>query len=98
MHIFEIKSVNISNDNIVKIDSDKYKEKIEELKKCYKQASVLTGYLFYLPVLKDDVWHITQFQNGEENNLTKEQFIDYLTVDKYNDISSVAEDSTDYNY
>lgn len=76
IHIFEVKSVNPSSN--VNIDSENYKIKIEELKKCYKQASILTNYYFYLPVLKGDIWYITQLKNGEEYTITKEQFIEQL--------------------
>lgn len=76
IHIFEVKSVNVSNQ--LNIDSEKYKEKISELKKSYKKASELTGYNFYLPILKDDVWHIAYYNEGVESNITKEQFIDNL--------------------
>lgn len=76
VHIFEVKSVNPSSN--VNIDSESYKTKIEELKKCYKQSSVLTNYYFYLPVLKGDIWYITQFKNGEEYTITKEQFMQQL--------------------
>lgn len=76
VHIFEVKSVNVSNQ--LNIDSEKYKEKIEELKKSYKKASELTGYNFYLPILKDDIWYITYYEEGIESNITKEQFIDSL--------------------
>ena len=74
IHLFEVKSVNISNATPAMFDSMEYKIKIEELKKCYKQASKLTGYFFYLPVLKDDIWHITQLYNGEERTFTKDMF------------------------
>lgn len=78
IHIFEVKSVNISNATPAMFDSMEYKMKLEELKKCYKQASKITEYIFYLPVLRDDVWYITQLVNGEEKNITKEQFINFL--------------------
>lgn len=78
IHIFEVKSVNISNSTPAMFDDLEYKIKLEELKKCYKQASKITGYIFYLPVLKEDVWHVTQLINGEEKNITKEQFINFL--------------------
>ena len=74
IHLFEVKSVNISNATPAWFDSDKYRIKVEELKKCYKQASLLTGYLFYLPVYKDDELHITQLDNGNEKNMTLDQF------------------------
>ncbi|MDE6293282.1 MAG: hypothetical protein K2L88_01515, partial [Clostridiales bacterium] len=78
IHIFEVKSVNISNAVGGGFDSEKYKAKVEALKKCYRHASVLTEHIFYLPVLKDDIWFITQFINGNERTITKEQFIDYI--------------------
>lgn len=77
-HLFEVKSVNISSDLPGGFDSTAYRLKVEELKKCYKQVSKLTGYIFYLPVLKEETWHITQLLNGEEYNLTKQQFIDFV--------------------
>ncbi len=72
IHIFEIKSVNISNS--AKFDSQKYKEKIEELEKCYAKASKLTKYIFYLPIQQNEQWHIIRFINGNKNILTKEEF------------------------
>ena len=74
VHIFEVKSVNISNATPASFNSVAYKLKVEELKRCYKQASILTGYLFYLPVYKGDEWHITQLYNGMEKNMTLDQF------------------------
>ena len=80
IHLFEVKSVNISSSTPAKFDSDEYKSKVEELKRCYKQASLLTGYIFYLPVLKDDVWHITRLLNGEEDNITATQFTKFFSI------------------
>lgn len=81
VHIFEVKSVNISNATPAAFDSTAYKLKVEELKKCYKQASVLTGYLFYLPVFKADDWHITQLYNGNEKNMTLDQFQKFIKTE-----------------
>lgn len=81
IHIFEVKSVNSSNEIQSGFNREKYEMKVEELKKCYKQASLLTGHIFYLPVLKADVWYITQLINGEEVNLTKEQFIKFMMTE-----------------
>lgn len=74
IHLFEVKSVNIAGGTPAAFDSMEYKHKIEELKKCYKQASLLTDYIFYLPVLKDDTWHITRLMKGDETTLTEEMF------------------------
>ena len=72
IHLFEVKSVNCSSSS--RLDTEEYKDKIEELKKCYCQASLLTGYNFYLPVLKEECWHITLLSNGSETTLTLNQF------------------------
>ena len=71
IHLFEVKSVNGSSSNF---DSDEYKDKMEELKKCYLQASLLTGYNFYLPVLEGESWHISLLSKGQESTLTLNQF------------------------
>ena len=76
IHLFEVKSVNCSNS--LQFDSDEYKDKMEELKRCYLQASLLTGYHFYLPVLKDDRWHIFHLSNGNITTLTLNQFQDFV--------------------
>lgn len=73
IHLFEVKSVNVSNKQ--SFDSDEYKAKVKALKACYKQCSLLTDYCFYLPVLKDDIWEITRFYRGEEKTMTKHMFI-----------------------
>jgi len=72
IHIFEVKSVNQSG--AYNFDANIYKGKIAELKNCYRQASKLTGQIFYLPVVKNDVWHITRFYKGEENTLSEDEF------------------------
>lgn len=72
IHIFEVKSVNQSAGYT--FDNNIYIAKAEELKKCYKQASLLTGHMFYLPILRDDIWRITLFNKGDEHTLTLDQF------------------------
>lgn len=78
IHIFEVKSVNVASGMPAAFDTQQYIDKVNELKKCYKQASKLTSHIFYLPVLKDDVWQITQCINGEDRLLTKEQFVAFI--------------------
>ena len=78
VHLFEVKSVNFSENMQPDFDTDAYKKKIEELKKSYKVASKLTNQIFYLPVLKGDIWHISQLKEGEEYHLTKEQFFHFF--------------------
>ncbi len=74
IHLFEVKSVRPSNTTMVPFDPIAYDVKIEELKRSYKQASYLTGYFFYIPVYNGDEWHITQLANGNERNMTLQQF------------------------
>lgn len=74
LHLFEVKSVNFSNSQNANFDSEMYKRKVDELKKCYLIASDLTGHIFYLPVQKNDVWNIIKLENGSISSLTLEQF------------------------
>ena len=50
----------MSKNQNVGFETDVYEEKIEELKRSYLQASILTGYYFYLPMLIGEEWIITQ--------------------------------------
>lgn len=77
VHIFEVKSVNISSNMVGGFENNIYKTKLEELKKAYKQASKLTEQIFYLPILRDDSWRIFQYIRGEEKLITKDEFIDF---------------------
>ncbi|PAF46195.1 hypothetical protein BKH46_08645 [Helicobacter sp. 12S02634-8] len=77
IHIFEVKSVNGGGN--VDFDTDRYKEKIEKLKKAYMYASKKTGYVFYIPVKKDNDWQIWHCENGcIETEKNKATFSDYL--------------------
>jgi type III restriction enzyme len=78
IHIFEVKSVNISK-NMVGLDNNLYKAKLQELKKAYKQASKLTNQIFYLPIF-DGIWQIFQFLDGNETTLTKDQFVNFCKM------------------
>ena len=78
IHIFEVKSINQASG--VGIDEDEYISKIEALKKCYRQASILTGHLFYLPILRNDVWRIIQYENGIERILALDQFRNFIST------------------
>lgn len=77
IHIFEVKSVNISSSMAGGFDNNLYKTKLEELKKAYKQSSILTGQIFYLPILKDDNWRIFQYISGDEKILSKDEFVHF---------------------
>ena len=79
IHIFEVKSMNKSAS--VLMDEQQYQEKVLELKKCYKQASKITNQIFYLPVIMNDIWQITRFMNGEEDNLSEDKFREFIATD-----------------
>lgn len=74
IHLFEVKSVNVSSK--ATFDTEEYKDKIRALKLCYQYCSEVTGHIFYLPVLKDDKWQITRFINGDEKTISEEEFIE----------------------
>ena len=76
IHLFEVKSVNVSN--AAAFDGDEYKSKVLALKECYKRCSELTGYVYYLPVLKDEVWQITRIVGGQAEEISKETFLQSL--------------------
>lgn len=61
-------------------DNNIYKAKLEELKKAYMQASVITKQIFYLPIMRDDNWRIFQYIEGNENVLSKDEFIKHILV------------------
>lgn len=78
IHLFEVKSVNVAKD--AQFDTEEYKAKIVALKACYKQSSILTECVFYLPVLKDDTWQITKFCKGIEENISYDTFKKFIVT------------------
>lgn len=78
IHIFEVKSVNRASEK--KIDEEEYKQKVNELKLCYKECSKKTQHIFYLPILEGSEWKITKFESGEECTITKTQFVNSVKV------------------
>ena len=82
LHLFEVKSVNFSNSQNANFDSDAYKRKVDELKKCYLVASSLTKQIFYLPVLRDDRWNIIKLEDGNTTTLTLELFKESFNIGK----------------
>ncbi|MCC7522329.1 DEAD/DEAH box helicase family protein [Candidatus Uhrbacteria bacterium] len=77
IHIFEVKSVNISSTVAGGFDNNIYRAKLEELKKAFKQASKITGQIFYLPIMRDESWRIFQYAGGSEKTLTKDEFVNF---------------------
>lgn len=74
VHIFEVKSVNISSSMVGGFDNNIYKAKLTELQRAYKQASKLTNQIFYLPILREDSWRVIQYIDGDENTLSRSEF------------------------
>lgn len=72
IHLFETKSINQSSE--LDINKEEYEAKVEALKECYKQASVLTGYYFYLPVQVGSDWQIFRYFNGTEEKMSLREF------------------------
>lgn len=70
IHIFEVKSVR-GGDN-ASFDTRQYKDKQEELKKCYQAASKKLPYYFYIPTQSKDGWNIWCAYNGEIKTLSED--------------------------
>ncbi len=81
VHIFEVKSVNISSSVMGGFDNNIYQTKLNELKKAYKQASKLTDQIFYLPILLDESWRIFQYVGGSEKILTQQEFENFCKME-----------------
>ena len=78
IHLFEVKSMNPSNSQ--NIDTATYNAKINTLKECYKACSaILENHIFYLPTLKEDDWTILKYENGQEDTISEDQFINSLS-------------------
>lgn len=77
IHLFEVKSVNTSSS--MSVDKEAYEEKIRALKECYKHASQKTGYIFYLPLMKENEWQITRFVDGEETIISVPTMKEYFS-------------------
>ena len=74
IHLFEVKSVNISGAG--RIDTEEYYAKVNRLKECYRACSaLLPDHIFYLPTMKGDEWHIIRLEKGEERTMSAEQML-----------------------
>lgn len=73
IHIFEVKSLNGNGGS--GFDPVEYEAKINELKECYKAASVkLKNHFFYIPIKDGDNWQIFRYKDGQEAIMSKPQF------------------------
>ncbi len=76
IHLFEVKSVNLSSS--MNIDLKTYQEKVLALKECYKFASSITGYDFWLPIQNGSDWDIYHYRDSKEDQLSFEEFKEYM--------------------
>ena len=76
IHLFEVKSLNRTLFN--QFNTEEYEEKIQALKECYKYTAKITGYHFWIPVMKGDDWHIFHYHNGNEDVINKNEFISFI--------------------
>lgn len=72
IHIFEVKGLDKSANS--GINEQEYEEKVKALKDCYLECSRKTKHIFYIPLYKNQQWQISRYRNGEEENITLEQF------------------------
>ena len=75
IHIFESKSLDGNSGNI---DGEAYEQKIDDLEKCYKQASKLTDQHFYIPIKHDGTWTVRHIHDGVAEDKTKGQLLKFL--------------------
>lgn len=77
IHVFEVKSVNVSNSS--QFDTKEYKDKVRLLGECYQVCSFkLSDVYFYLPILKGDNWQIIRFRKGEKDIINERDFRESL--------------------
>lgn len=73
IHIFEVKCLNGTGK--AGFSEEDYKDKVEKLMECYKYCSKkLKDHIFHIPIKKGDEWQIMTYENGTEENLTKDMF------------------------
>lgn len=76
IHIFEVKSLEKSSS--FNINSDEYKEKINNIALSYLYASKNTNHVFYIPIMVNKKWVILNFNNGVEKTMTLDELKEVL--------------------
>lgn len=77
IHVFEVKSVNKSREQMV--DTEEYDQKVAALKDFYRHCSAkLKDHLFYLPILDKDDWQVFRYKDGEETPMSERMFKESL--------------------
>lgn len=73
IHIFEVKSVNLSHEQL--FDPEEYNNKVAALKDFYCHCSAkLPNHIFYLPILDKGNWRIYRYKNGEQKSISEHEF------------------------
>lgn len=73
IHIFEVKSLNVSSN--LNIDSAEYQQKVRTLKEFYTEVSKLTPHIYYLPIKKANVWTVWVMMNGVCSDISFDDFV-----------------------
>ncbi len=72
IHIFEVKSLNVSGS--MSIDSDEYKEKVKVLKELYTAVSKVTPHSYYLPIKRANEWTVWVMKDGKVEEMSYDDF------------------------
>ena len=73
IHIFEVKSLNVSGNQ--KINSAEYAAKVKVLKDFYTAVSAKTPHYYYLPIKKDNNWTVWVMNGGKCSNMSFDDFV-----------------------
>ena len=76
IHIFEVKSLNISGS--LNMDSEEYRAKANVLKAFYAEVSKKTPHFYYLPVKSGGEWHVWRMAGGNTEYLSFGDFVAWL--------------------
>ncbi|MCQ2199586.1 MAG: DEAD/DEAH box helicase family protein [Paludibacteraceae bacterium] len=74
IHIFEVKSLNMSNS--LSIDSEEYRDKVSTLKDFYTEVSRKVDHYFYLPIKHNNEWHVWVMKGGICEHKTFDEFVE----------------------
>ena len=73
IHIFEVKSLNVTGNQ--KINSAEYAAKVKVLKDFYTAVSAKTPHYYYLPIKKDNNWTVWVMNGGKCSNMSFDDFV-----------------------
>lgn len=76
VHIFESKSFNKSGK--FHLNDKAYRHKVDALLNAYQHASILTGYHFYIPIMKGASWTIWWCCDGKMKQITETDVLENI--------------------